>query len=98
MMNVSGDFSWKSRLVKPDNSPLLPTNVRALTIGKSNAGKTCLILNLLLQPNWIDYNHLYVFGKTLHQQEYQIVKKGFEVGLANIKLLTFSKIKMNFKK
>ena len=98
MMNVSGDFSWRSCLVKPDNSPLLPPNVRALAIGKSNAGKTCLILNLLLQPNWIDYNHLYVFGKTLHQQEYQIVKKGFEVGLAKQQIANIFKNQDEFQK
>ena len=81
-MNVSGDFSWKSRLVKPNNNPLLPTNLRGLCIGKSNSGKSTLIFNLLLQPEWVDYNHLYVFAKTLHQTEYQILRKGFEIGLS----------------
>ena len=52
-----------------------------MIIGKSNCGKTTILLNLLLQPEWLDYNHLYVFGNTLHQQEYQILRKGFEVGL-----------------
>lgn len=82
MMNVSNVFSWRNRLKKRNNSPLLPTNVRGLIIGKSNCGKTTLLLNLLLQPDWLDYDHLYVFGKTLHQQEYRILKKGFEVGLS----------------
>ena len=68
-MNVSADFTWKSRLVKPNNSPLLPSNLRALCIGKSNSGKSVLIFNLLLQPGWVDYNHLFVFAKTLHQTE-----------------------------
>ena len=81
-MNVSGDFSWKSRLVKPNNNPLLPTNLRGLCIGKSSSGKSTLIFNLLLQPEWVDYNHLYVFAKTLHQTEYQILRKGFEIGLS----------------
>ena len=81
-MNVSGDFSWKSRLVQPNNNPLLPTNLRGLCIGKSNSGKSTLIFNLLLQPEWLDYNHLYVFAKTLHQTEYQIIRKGFEIGLS----------------
>ena len=81
-MNISNDFSWKSRLAKRSNSPLLPHNIRGLIIGKSNCGKTTLLLNLLLQPEWLDYNHLYVFGNTLHQQEYQILKKGFEIGLS----------------
>lgn len=81
-MNVSSDFSWKSRLVKPNNNPLFPTNLRGLCIGKSNSGKSTLIFNLLLQPEWLDYNHLYVFAKTLHQTEYQIIRKGFEIGLS----------------
>ena len=41
-----------------------------------------MIFNLLLQPGWLDYNHLYIFGKSLHQQEYKILRKGFEGGLS----------------
>ena len=37
-----------------------------------------MIFNLLLQPGWLDYNHLYIYGKSLHQQEYKILRKGFE--------------------
>ncbi len=43
-------------------------------------------MNLLLQDDWLDYNHLYVFGKTLHQQEYQILQKGFEIGLSKTQI------------
>ena len=75
-MNISDEFTWKNKTCKRNNNPLLPSNIRGLIIGKSNCGKTTLLLNLLLQPNWLDFNHLYVFGKTLHQQEYQILKKG----------------------
>ena len=46
------------------------------------AEKTTLLLYLLLQPHWLDYNHLYVFGKSLHLQEYQIMKRGYEAGLS----------------
>ena len=41
-----------------------------------------MIFNLLLQPIWLDYNHLYVFGKSLHQQEYKVLRNGFEGGLS----------------
>ena len=81
-MNVSENFSWRRRLLKPNNSLLLPDNVRGLCIGKSNSGKSTLIFNLLLQPDWLDYNHLFVFGKTLHQVEYQILRKGFDSKLS----------------
>ena len=83
MMNVSDAYTWKKAASSSrDNNPLLPSNIRGLIIGKSNCGKTTLLLNLLLQPQWLDYNHLYVFGKSLHQQEYQILKKGYEDGLS----------------
>ena len=41
-----------------------------------------MIFNLLLQHGWLDYNYLYIFGKSLHQQEYKIPRKGFEGGLS----------------
>lgn len=85
-MDVSNVFSWKNRLKKRNNNPLLPRNIRGLIVGKSNCGKTTLLLNLLLRPKWLDYDHLYVFGNTLHQQEYQILKKGLEVGLSKMQI------------
>ena len=63
------------------NSPLLPSSLRGLIVGKSNSGKTVLLLNLLLRDGWLDYDNLLVFGNSLHQEEYQIIKKGFEIGL-----------------
>ena len=68
------------------NNPLLPQNLRGLVIGKSGCGKTTVIFNLLLQPGWLDYNHLYVFGKSLHQQEYKVLRKGLEAGLSKQKI------------
>ena len=41
-----------------------------------------MIFNLLLQPGWLDYNHLYVFGKSLHQQEYKVHRKCLDAGLS----------------
>ena len=79
-MNII-DYSWKKEIQR-NNSPLLPRNVRGLIIGKSNCGKTILLINLLLNNDWMDYNHLYVFGKSLHQEEYKILQLGFAKGLS----------------
>ena len=65
-----------------ENNPLLPQSLRGMVVGNSGCGKTTVIFNLLLQPDWLDCNHLYVFGKSLHQQEYKVLRKGFEGGLS----------------
>ena len=41
-----------------------------------------MAFNLLLRPGWLDYNHVYVFGNGLHQQEYKVLRKGLEAGLS----------------
>ena len=69
------------------NSPLLPKSIRGLIVGPSNCGKTILLLNLLLKKDWLDYNHLLVFGNSLFQPEYEIVKKGFENHLGKGQIL-----------
>ena len=72
------DISWNDQTSKRFNHPLLPKSIRGLIIGKSGCGKTTLLLNLLLRPGWLDYNNLSVFGKSLFQPEYRIIKKAFE--------------------
>ena len=81
-MNISKRYAWQSLGNCRENSPLLPQSMRGLVIGKSGCGKTTVIFNLLLKPSCLDYNHLYIFGKSLHQQEYKILRKGFEGGLS----------------
>ena len=78
---MNKQYAWQSGANGCENNPLLPRNFRGLVIGKSGCGKTTVIFNLLLQLNRLDYNHLYVFGKLLQQQEYKLLQKGFEAGL-----------------
>jgi len=72
------DLSWNDTTNKRFNNKLLPRSIRGLIIGKSGCGKTTLLLNLLLRPGWLDFNNLQMFGKSLFQPEYRILKKAFE--------------------
>jgi len=72
------NLSWNENVTNKNNHPLLPNCLRGLIEGKSGCGKTTLLLNLLLRPGWLDYSKLSVFGKSLFQPEYKILKKGFE--------------------
>ena len=72
------DLPWNEMLSKRFNHQLLPKSIRGLIVGKSDYGKTTLLMNLLLRPGWLDYNNLNIFGKSLFQPEYCIIKKAFE--------------------
>ena len=76
-MEIFSDLSWNEVISKRFNNPLLPRSTRGIIVGKSGCGKT-LLLNLLLRPGWLDYDNLCVFGKSLFQTEYRILKKAFE--------------------
>ena len=75
------DLSWNDVISKRFNHPLLPRSIRGIIVGKSGCGKTTLLLNLLLRPGWLDYDNLFVFGKSLFQPGYRILKKAFEENL-----------------
>jgi len=76
------NISRNENVTNESNHPLIPKSLRGLIVGKSGCGKTTLLLNLLLQPGWLDYSKLSVFGKSLFQPEYEILTKGFEEQLS----------------
>ena len=59
------DLSWNETITKRFNNPLLPRSIRGIIVGKSGCGKTTLLLNLLLRPGWLNYDYLFVFGRSL---------------------------------
>ena len=81
-MNISKQYAWRPTGNRHENNPLLPQSLRGLVIGKSGCRKTTVIFNHLLPPDWLDYNHLYVFGMSIHHQEYKVLRKGFNGGLS----------------
>ena len=72
------NFALNQNISKRCNHPLLPQGIRRLIIGKFGCGKTTLLINLLLRPGWLDYNNINIFGNSLVQSEYRILKKAFE--------------------
>ena len=81
-MNTNIQYAWRSVENCREYNPLNPQDLRGLFLGKSGCGKTTVICNLLLQPCPLDYYHLYVVGKSLHQHEYKVLRKGFDAGLS----------------
>lgn len=61
--------------------PLFPENFRMLIVGPSESGKTSLLMRMLLEDGLINYQKLFVFARSLYQNEYQVLKAGLENGL-----------------
>lgn len=79
------------------NNAILPRSIRACIIGKSGCGKTNLLMNLLLDnyngTDYLDYDNLYIFGKSLHQPEYQFLINCVEHRLSKSEILDSLKSK-----
>jgi len=43
-----------------------PSNCRMLIVGMSGVGKTALLMKMLLDPDLLNYEKLYVFAKSLY--------------------------------
>ena len=77
------DLTWNEISSRRFNNPLFPKSIRGILDGKSACGKTTLLLNFLLRPGWLDY----IYGKSLFQPEYRILKKAFEEQLPKESIL-----------
>lgn len=49
------DISWRESKNLRCNNTLLPKSVRSVIVRKSGCGKTTLLLNLPLTPDYLDY-------------------------------------------
>lgn len=88
MENISIHWKDENNRNNQEHHFLLPSpNCRALIIGESGCGKTNLLLRMLLMDKWLDYNNLFVYGKSLHQPEYKLIKSGFDKGYSKNEVL-----------
>jgi hypothetical protein len=69
---------WKLNKLKFNHNPLIPPSFRMLIIGSSGCGKSFRLFNMLLEPGFLDYNHLFLFSPSIHQAEYQLLIHGFK--------------------
>ncbi len=68
------DYEEIKKKLPKRHGPLLPNNIRALVCGPSSCGKTSVLINLLLQPDALNYENVYLYSKTLFQDKYRKLK------------------------
>jgi GTPase SAR1 family protein len=75
MINYDIDIEKKNSNL----NKIFPNIFRCLIIGPSGVGKTNLLVNLLINHklNMFDYQKIYIYSKTLHQNKYQLLIKFF---------------------
>ena len=87
------DFSCLDNLPtfndRPDNHENIPYPNLQIISGKSGSGKTYILIQELLTPDFLDYEELYVLSPNIHQKEYQFLKLGFERNIDKSVLLEF---------
>ena len=87
--NMMTKYVWKTDdKVTKNHSPIFPRDIRALIVGKSGYGKTTLLMNLLLEPDMLDYDMLTVCGKSLHQPQYRTLDEAFSKGFSKNQVRT----------
>ena len=64
-----------SSVVRRRHSKLLPNTIRAIISGPSNSGKSNVMLSLLIDPNGLRFQNVYVYSKLLYQDKYKFLKQ-----------------------
>ena len=70
-------YVWNKNKVHFNHHKNIPESFRMLIVGSSGSGKTQLLFKMLLEPNFLDYDNLIIFSKTIFQDEYQILYHAF---------------------
>ena len=95
-MEISSIYAWKDKPPR-NNAFYLPSSMRAVIVGSSSCGKTVLLLNLLLSDS-LDYNRLYIYARSLFQEQYRLIIKGFQKGFSKSQLRILFENQMSLDK
>src|SRR3981189_113213 len=68
---------WCLNKLRFNHSLLIPPSFRMLIVGSSGCGKSFRLFNMLLESGFLDYNRLFIFSRSIHQPEYQLLIHGF---------------------
>lgn len=71
------------------HSELFPNHIRAIICGRSNCGKTNLLISFLTHKNGLRFQNIYVYSKSLNQTKYQLLQKILE-GVPEVEYFTFN--------
>jgi len=63
---------------------LIPTPFKCIIVGKTNSGKTHLLLRLLLGEGILDYDTVHLISNSCEQDKYMILKQLFSHGLSKL--------------
>ena len=92
-LQLKMDFSCLDNLPtfnnRPDNHKNIPYPNLQIISGKLGSGKTHILIQELLTPDFLDYEELYILSPNIHQKEYQFLKLGFEMNIDKSVLLEF---------
>lgn len=79
----------KIKEIKKKHSELLPNSIRGLITGPSNCGKTNVMMSLLLHPNGLKFENIYLYSKSLNQPKYKFLGEAIHP-IKNMGFFTFS--------
>ena len=78
---------------RPNNHKNIPYPNLQIISGKSGSGKTYILIQELLTPDFLDYEELYVLSPYINKKEYQFLKLSFERNIDKSVLLNKSVLK-----
>jgi hypothetical protein len=64
------NFGIDTSTSPPVHHFLLPNSIRCIIAGPSGCGKTNLLVNLISTPGYLKYDRMYVYSKSLNQDNY----------------------------
>ena len=80
-----------------DNHRNIPNSFRMLICGASGSGKSQLLFNLLVQPQFINYDNLVIYTTTVNQDYYQLLLHAFNNGLSKENIISIVQNQNQFK-